>query len=202
MALSKLNAPMPGMSLTSKPGERRWERPPDMNTVEETLQYYVKHLSKPDVVDDMMVMLEVGFPVIPLAQSLRTSGVMKGKHTLDVGLLVEPALIKFITATADSLDVPYSMGEVNSDEVKAQKEKDKISMLLTAALARADKTAAEDEGVALMQDISENLTVMDTVAQREPVEEEAEELPADMEAEPATEEQPATPEGAGLMARG
>ena len=42
---------------------------------------------------------------------------------------------------------------------------------------------------------------MDLEAQREPAEEE-EELPADMEAEPATEEQPATPEGAGLMARG
>jgi hypothetical protein len=62
-------------------------------------------------------------------------------------------------------------------------------MLLTAALSRADRTAEEDEGVALMQEISDNLDVLD---------EEQEE----MAAEPEMEEQPAAPEGAGLMARG
>tara|TARA_R110000796_G_scaffold30266_1_gene80971 strand:+ start:218 stop:805 length:588 start_codon:yes stop_codon:yes gene_type:complete len=194
MALSPLNAPIPGMSLTSKPKNRPWENPPELNTVAETLMFYTKHLSKPDVVDDLMVMLEVGFPVIPLVETIRTSGVMQGKHTLDVGLLIEPALVKFITATAESLDVPYEMGGKNTDADKSQNEKDKISMLLTAALSRTDKTAEEDEGVALMEEISDSLASSG--------EGQVEELPVEMEAEPTMEELPAMPEGAGLMARG
>ena len=195
MAVSILSAPIAGQSLTTQPKNNPWENPPQLDTVEETLMFYTKHLSKPDVVDDLMVMLEVGFPVKPLARTIRTTGVMKGTHTLDVGLLVEPALVKFITATADSLGVPYEMGGPNTDEEKAQREKDKISMLLTAALSRADRTAEEDEGVALMQEISDNLDVLD---------EEQEEMAAEpeMEAAPEMEEQPAAPEGAGLMARG
>ena len=67
-------------------------------------------------------------------------------------------------------------------------------MLLTAALSRADRTAEEDEGVALMQEISENLDVV--------TEEEEMAAEPEMEAAPEMEEQPAAPEGAGLMARG
>ena len=198
MALSKFNAPIPGQSLTTKPGERMWERPPEYNTVEETLAFYLKHLSKSDVIDDIMVLLEVGFPVKPLVKSLRISNTMKGKHNLDVGLLVEPLLIKFITATAESLDVPYEMGDVDLKKQAADKENRRISMLLDAALSRNKKTADKDEGVALLEDVAENIDTEEEM----PEEGEApmDEMPP--EVGPEMQEQPTTPQGAGLMARG
>jgi len=191
MAVSQFNAPIPGQSLTTKPGNVPWERPPEYNTVEETMAFYLKHLSKSDVIDDTMVLLEVGFPVKPLVKSLRISNTMKGKHNLDVGLLVEPFLVKFITATAESLDVPYKMGDVDLKKDAAEKENRRISMLLEAALSKNKATPEEDEGVALLEDIAENI---DTSAEPE--------MPADVEPEMQEQEQPATPQGAGLMARG
>lgn len=191
MAVSQFNAPIPGQSLTTKPGNVPWERPPEYNTVEETMAFYLKHLSKSDVIDDTMVLLEVGFPVKPLVKSLRISNTMKGKHNLDVGLLVEPFLVKFITATAESLDVPYKMGDVDLKKDAAEKENRRISMLLEAALSKNKATPEEDEGVALLEDIAENI---DTSAEPE--------MPADVDPEMQEQEQPATPQGAGLMARG
>ena len=215
MAASMFSAPIPGQSLTDKPGERRWERPPDFNTTEEVLQLYLTHLSKADVIDDMMVLLETGFPVKPLVKGMRISNTMNGKHNLDVGLLVEPLLVKFISATAESLDVPYKLGDVDLEEEAAEKENARISMLIDSALSKTDKTSKEDEGVALMQEIAKNI---DTSKEDMP---EGEEVPMDDEtpvegaptdqtpmddpapAEPdMQEEQPATPQGAGLMARG
>ena len=202
MAVSQFNAPIPGQSLTTKPGNVPWERPPEYNTVEETMAFYLRHLSKSDVIDDTMVLLEVGFPVKPLVKSLRISNTMKGKHNLDVGLLVEPFLVKFITATAESLDVPYKMGEVDLKKDAAEKENRRISMLLESALSKNKSTAEEDEGVALLEDIAENI---DTSAEQDMPE--GSEAPMDemlVEAEPEMQEQeqPATPQGAGLMARG
>ena len=204
MAVSQFNAPLPGQSLTTKPGERMWERPPEYNTVEETLAFYLKHLSKSDVIDDTMVLLEVGFPVKPLVKSLRISNTMKGKHNLDVGLLVEPFLVKFITATAESSDVPYQMGDVDLKKDAAEKENRRISMLLESALSKNKSTAEEDEGVALLEDISENIDTgvdEDMPAEAAP-EMQEQEMPAEVEPEMQEQEQPATPQGAGLMARG
>ena len=199
MATSQFNAPIPGQSLTiTKPGERMWERPPEYNTVEETLSFYLKHLSKADVIDDTMVLLEVGFPVKPLVKSLRISNTMKGKHNLDVGLLVEPFLIKFITATAESLDVPYEMGDVDLKKQAAEKENRRISMLLDAALSRNKKPADKDEGVALLEDVAENIDTEEEMP--EEGEEPMDEMPP--EVGPEMQEQPTTPQGAGLMARG
>jgi len=201
MVVSQFNAPIPGQSLTTKPGNLPWERPPEYNTVEETLAFYLRHLSKSDVIDDTMVLLQVGFPVKPLVKSLRISNTMKGKHNLDVGLLVEPFLVKFITATAESLDVPYKMGDVDLKQEAAAKENSRISMLLAAALNKTNATAEEDEGVALLEDIAENI---DTGKEEIPEGSEAPmgEMPAEVEPEMQEQEQITAPQGAGLMARG
>ena len=72
MAVSQFSAPIPGQSLTSKPSERRWERPPEYSTTEEAMQFYMKHLTKPDVVDDMMVALGVAL-LQDVAQNLEAA---------------------------------------------------------------------------------------------------------------------------------
>ena len=35
-----LQGPIPGMSLTKEPGEYPWERPTQLTTVEEAVEYY------------------------------------------------------------------------------------------------------------------------------------------------------------------
>lgn len=200
MAVSQFSAPIPGQSLTSKPNERRWERPPEYSTTEETMQFYMKHLSKPDVVDDMMVALQVGFPVKPLVKAMRITNTMEGKHTLDVGLLVEPFLVKFISATAESLDVPYELEQENKEQIDDNKENRRISILLQHAMDKNEATAEQDEGVALLQKVAQNLDAEPDM-DAEPAMDDEPAMDAPME-QPELEEQPAAPEGGGLMARG
>ena len=211
MAVSQFSAPIPGQSLTSKPSERRWERPPEYSTTEEAMQFYMKHLSKPDVVDDMMVALQVGFPVKPLVKAMRITNTMEGKHTLDVGLLVEPFLVKFISATAESLDVPYELEQEDRDQIDNNKENRRISILLQHAMDKNEATAEQDQGVALLQDVAQNLEAATAEAEpdmeAEPAMDEEPDMndgPAmdDAMEQPELEEQPAAPEGGGLMARG
>jgi hypothetical protein len=175
------------------------------------MQFYMKHLSKPDVVDDMMVALQVGFPVKPLVKAMRITNTMEGKHTLDVGLLVEPFLVKFISATAESLDVPYELEQEDRDQIDNNKENRRISILLQHAMDKNEATAEQDQGVALLQDVAQNLEAATAEAEPDMEAEPAMDEEPDMNAGPAMddameqpelEEQPAAPEGGGLMARG
>ena len=61
MPVLEYSKPIPGASLTShKPGERQWERPPEIASVEEALKYYMQRLSDDEVIDDFMVAVESG----------------------------------------------------------------------------------------------------------------------------------------------
>ena len=103
-----LNAPIPGMSLTSELGSRPWESPPSMVTVEETIQYYTdKILKNTDAHEDLLDVLDQGIPVRNFANMLNTSSVMEGKHSLDVGILVMPVIEELIMTVADMYGVKY-----------------------------------------------------------------------------------------------
>jgi hypothetical protein len=110
-AETALNAPIPGMSLTTEPGDRPWENPPAMATVEEALQFYAKRILGKGRFDDILDILESGVPVENFANIIQTAAVMEGRHTLDVGFLVAPAIEEMIKAVADAHDVKYISSE-------------------------------------------------------------------------------------------
>ena len=41
-----IDAPIAGQSLTTEPGNRPWENPPQYTTVEEALEYYIHKLEE------------------------------------------------------------------------------------------------------------------------------------------------------------
>jgi len=103
-----INAPIPGMSLTTEPGDRPWENPPSLVTVEEAMEYYAsKILGNRDAHDQLLDTLELGVPVSNLASVLQKNSVMNGVHTLDVGMLVLPVIEELIMAVADMNGVSY-----------------------------------------------------------------------------------------------
>jgi hypothetical protein len=102
-----LNAPIPGMSLTTEPGNRPWENPPKMTTVEEALDYYSEKIFNAESHDDLLDVLEGGVPVRNVANLMQTVSVMDGTHTLDVGFLVAPAIEEMLMAVADAYNVEY-----------------------------------------------------------------------------------------------
>ena len=197
MAVLEYSKPIPGSSLTShKLGERQWERPPEIASVEEALKYYMQRLSNEEVIDDFMVAVESGIAIVPMVETLYLSNVMRGVHSLDVGLLIAPALTEYFAAVARSYDIDYKLSNKDYKKEKRNKEEAKIAMLLQAAVREA-KT--QDEGTSMLQSMADYLV---SEQEGEPMEEEqppeAEEL--QQVTEPAEESMP--PEGAGLMARG
>jgi hypothetical protein len=116
---SSLNAPIPGMSLTTEPGNRPWENPPQLNTVEEAVEYYTDKLTQPEKIDYLLEALSLKVSVEAIADALTTSSVMNGIHTVDVSILVSPVLYELIKYIAEIHDMEY----IESYEEVAKKNK-------------------------------------------------------------------------------
>jgi len=156
MVVSSFNKPLPGNSLTTHSiGDRPWERPPQLNTVEETLSYYMTQFSDEDVMDDMLVAIESGVPIKPLVESLYTSGTMRGTHSLDIGLLIAPALMEFFAAAAQSYDIDYKFSNRDPKKAMEQRERARITMLLESAIAKAEEEGETDEGTELLKQMAD-----------------------------------------------
>lgn len=104
------DAPIPGMSLTHELGARPWQNPPQYTTVDEAVEYYLERMSTDEFMDQMADVLEMNIPVTTLANTIQLAGVMDGKHTVDVGMLVMPLLMEMIMLIGDNAGVKYDTG--------------------------------------------------------------------------------------------
>jgi len=102
-----LDAPIPGMSLAAEVGSRPFDNPPQFNTVEEALDYYIPRLTSEDVTNQLLDVVEMGVPLTNIANSMQLSGVMEGKHNVDVGILIMPVLIELMRLLAEEAKIEY-----------------------------------------------------------------------------------------------
>ena len=116
-----LDAPIAGQSLTAELGGRPWQQPPQYATVEQAIQYHVPRLINPEVLDDIMNVIETGIPLTLIAQSLQGGAVMQGKHSVDVGILITPVLMETLAYLAEEQGVEYNMGtELQTDDTPSE----------------------------------------------------------------------------------
>ena len=178
MEVSSFGAPIPGQSLFSTPGDSPWERPSELNTVDEALSFYFTSMRDPEIIDDLMTVVDMGIPLAPIVKTMYMSSVMRGLHNLDVGLIVAPVLTEFLAAVAKSYDIDFKYSGVDPMEEKNAKEQQKIQMMLRAAIDKGiEASGEEDKGVALLKEMAISLD--------EQVEVEVKEDMKDMPPEPA-----------------
>ena len=118
------NAPIPGQSLTAEPGARPWQQPSQFPTVEEAFEFYVKRITDPDINDSLFDALEMGTPVTAIAEIIVQSGVMEGKHTIDVSIQILPVLMELIAYLAEEMEIDYNMGmskKIDQDAIPESK---------------------------------------------------------------------------------
>jgi len=132
-----LDAPIPGMSMTHELGARPWQSPPQYNTVEEALDYYIPRLQSDEVSEQLLDVMELGIPVTVIANTMQLAAVMEGKHTIDVGMLVLPVLVELIMLVGDSAKIEYNSG--------LEKDKKIRSSLVDLAKDKFKETEGEDE---------------------------------------------------------
>lgn len=134
-----LSAPIPGMSLTTEPGNRPWENPPQLVTLDEAVDFYAEKILDPDKADAILNAMDEQVSIEAMADMLTTSAVMEGIHTIDVSVLVTPVIQEMLRYVGDLNDVEYidSYGELD--------KKNKISLVQAKKIAReAIKSKAED----------------------------------------------------------
>ena len=151
-----LDAPIPGQGLTAPLGGRPWQRPPEFSTPEQALAFYVEKITDKRTSQKMFDLLELGLPVDKLVDTMQLGGVMEGLHSVDVGMIISPALHEVITGMADKVGVKYtSMATVNEDAPTESQ----VAVVM-------DELRAEDK----------TLSVQDKKSEEEVPEEEAKEI--------------------------
>ena len=105
-----IDAPIAGQSLTAELGNRPWQQPPQYTTVEEALEFYIPRLTNPEMLNDLLNVMETGIPLTTLANAIQSSGVMEGKHSLDVGILIMPVLMETMAYLAEEAGIEYEAG--------------------------------------------------------------------------------------------
>ena len=158
------DAPIPGQSLTTEPKNAPWENPPEIDTVEDATRMYVGRLAKQEVIDDMVAMVEAGLPLRPIVKGIVTQGVMRGMHTVDTGMLVEPVITEFLRQAIESYGVTVRT-EPGDPTQKAKDAEMKRFRLAAMRYLEEEGMDEEDEGKQLLQDIA--------MADEAPAEEEA-----------------------------
>ena len=131
------DAPIPGQSLTHELGNRPWQQPPQYTTVEEALEFYVPRLTNPEMLDDLLNVMETGIPLTTLANAIQSSCVMEGKHSLDVGILIMPVLMETMAYLAEEAGIQYEAG--TNKKIGSDKPSD-------AAIARAIAMVKKKQG--------------------------------------------------------
>jgi len=182
-------APIPGQSLTTEPKNTPWENPSEMSKVEDVIKYYITKMSNPEVMDDILAILQAGASIKSLVEGTYTQGVMRGMHTLDAGMLAAPTLVLFMQAVAKEVGLEVSLDNTDPVRRAERKEKERFMALVTSYMA---ENPEQDEGTELLQSMS------DSLSEDIPESEDMPEEPDVSLEEETSEEAPSM----GLMARG
>tara|TARA_R100001443_G_scaffold20358_4_gene32286 strand:- start:881 stop:1492 length:612 start_codon:yes stop_codon:yes gene_type:complete len=152
MKPNRLTAPIPGQSLTTPPKARAYERPAELSNVTDVMSFYVDKLGEQNVMDDVFVALDRGFPLSTLTDSIVSNGVMEGKHTVDVSILVAPVIHEYIRVAAKAADVSVKEFPTTKRDADNMRNEKTLKDILVKALDEIEK---EDEGTEILQEALE-----------------------------------------------
>ena len=108
--------------------------------------------------------MELGIPLTTMADSMQSTAVMQGLHTIDVGMLAMPVIIEMLAFIGDDAGIEYTLGtEKPLDEDKISQSKIALAMKkMRDQLPKAldDEHSKDDE--------ASDMPMADTVEEDEP----------------------------------
>ena len=195
-----LNGPIPGQSLTDEPSNYPWERPPETADPAEALSMHLKKMAGPKYMQSALFMMELGVPAEVVTNTTITMAIGNGIHSIDVGLIIAPAIHKEVVSIAQMAGIEYDE-YFPDDENKEQEAKDRVKDIVIAKLRRS-----QPKGEAKISETMEAMTSPETEKfedMRESEEEVAEEMTPDNEmAMDKPTQEPPSDMGKGLMSKG
>ena len=117
------DAPIPGQSMTDKPGNAAWEHPPQYTNTAEAADFIWEQLSTPEFAEQVIAMLDAGIPVEAIARVILFGGFTEGKWTPDVAFIIAEPVMKMIATIgviAGIKDIKMSMDDItNKKEIRS-----------------------------------------------------------------------------------
>lgn len=146
----QLNAPIPGMSLTTEPGNRPWEQAPQLVEVADVVNHYSDMLSSPDIIGSAMDAAAAGVPLEAMAKTMVMNGAMTGTHTVDTGFLVVPVVVEMMKAVAEINDIGYSITAEDKKGTPVSKKvaQEAINEVVQAAKGMPDEMPVDEKPTA------------------------------------------------------
>ena len=116
--VNRLDAPIPGQSLTDEPGNYPWEHPPKTPSIEEATDYVYESIMKPENMERMFTLLRMGIPIEALVKIITFSGFLEGRWTVDTAKLLEPIVAMMVAGEAAIAEIPakVNMGDAENTE--------------------------------------------------------------------------------------
>lgn len=189
-----LLAPIPGQSLTDEPNNFAWERPPEISDPDEAVVFHLDRLSEKPIVDSVLHLLQMGFPVDVLTRSILTGAVGSGMHSIDVSLLISPVIEEEIAymGTTAGINFKDTFGnDETDDDIQEKKLKDVIMVRLEEELGKGDESFIRETTEALGSSQESALETMQDEA-----------TPEQEEQQQEIEDNNPIDRGQGLMSRG
>ena len=72
------DTPVPGQSLTDKPGNYPWEHPPAIAQPDDAADYIWDKITEPERAEEIIAMLDAGVPVEAIGRSILFGGFIHG----------------------------------------------------------------------------------------------------------------------------
>lgn len=149
----RFEAPIPGMAMTHELGARPWQQPPKQTSVEEALQYYLPRMQDDAFTDSLLNVIEMGMPLTTLANTIQLAGVMEGRHSVDVGILIMPVLIEMMQLVAEAEGVEYVTGMER--DIKGETKDSDISAALATLKDNLDNEGMDEQQIKDMDIVEE-----------------------------------------------
>ena len=157
-----LDAPIPGQSLTAELGNRPWQQPAELKTLEDAVDYYIPRLGDPTLMNKTLSIIESGVSLTSIAEIFTLSGTMEGKHNVDVAVLVNPVIVEFLKGLGDLAGIKYTIDADEEDksdvspldmietEKELLKEEDVEELVTDTIQDNAEETEIMEEPKGLM----------------------------------------------------
>ena len=187
------SAPIPGQSLTDTPKNYPWERPAEITDPREAIKFHLDGINRPEALDNIIEMLQLGIPVNALSKTALTTAQMEGIHSVDVSLIIGDVIKEEFISIAEEAGIDYVTGDEPSEMDIKEKEEQEVLALLRKKIDEADEM---DAGVEMMQQTADMMADQEEEPQ-EDIEAEAEPMMMDQEQEETMPQEPR-----GLMAKG
>ena len=146
--------PIPGQSLTTEPKNVPWEQPPKMAELEDVARYYIERIADDNVIDDFGALCDSGVPLSALVETIYLTGVSKGLHTLDAGMLVAPMIHSFLKAAITDMGIEVIDTDEDPQAEAEDREMNRFMILATKYLEQEDADMS-DPGMQMVQEMVE-----------------------------------------------